>query len=134
MRRFLALVPSSYLDDAALMLASFEWLEAEANNDPTEPMPSTWLRKFEHLGNPLPPSAPSILVQRVEGRRRAHGTIDWGEFPRVLLAAACHLVCATGNRAGGCLALCEASAFAPRFVQHDVLLAEAVRTEVMAPC
>ena len=80
MRRTLALVPDAALDDASVLLACFEWLAVEIDDErePQAPTPSAWLDRFGHLVEQLPADLPDAIRAHIDGRARAQGTIFGG--------------------------------------------------------
>lgn len=140
MKRFLALVPTRPLDSEALVIANFEWLcaqkLAEEGELTLDKRPSEWVTRYgmllESASSTEEFSGASDLALHVEAREPTPGAFAFAALPQIALVAAAHLVYRSPLSKVGRNALEEAMAFAPRLVEHDLLLATVLASSAPA--
>jgi hypothetical protein len=129
LRRELGLQPAGLLDPAELQSTTFEWLLAQARSDDSDDRsPRAWYFRWRRLlRDPVPATIGGSLSPHVAARLPPAGSFEWGALPAVILVAAAHLITRSRYASLGVSALDEALQFAPRLVNHDLVLAIVLR-------
>jgi hypothetical protein len=118
------LVPQRLLDLDSFVAASFEWLSTQKKRP--GPVERWWSENKRAVDLTVGPAA----AERVACRKPHKGVVDWAALPAATLAFAyAYVTDARAGLGGQALAeLCEATAFAPRLVERDVVLAYVLAT------
>ncbi|MDY7104058.1 MAG: hypothetical protein S0880_22980 [Actinomycetota bacterium] len=126
LRRAMDLAPSPWLALDTLVGAHLEWL----GNRAAEPdRVDGWWRTWRSLD----PPTHRALAAHLRAHRPDEGTLDTAGIPLAVLSAAAWVVTDDGPTTEAVRALWEASAWAPRLVTRDLVLASALlRTERVA--
>lgn len=115
------LMPRAELDVDTLVVANFEWLIAASSGEcGIEEFFRSWRRR-----RLLPAAVTDIMESHLAKRRPPAGTVSWGAFPLLTLSAALGVTADQNNHDAYDL-LWAATAFAPKLVGRDLVLASAL--------
>ena len=123
LRKRMDLLPSTLLDKDSLAAAQFEWLIDAHEND----IDVTKIMEQQRID----PNNVVLTGQRIrrhfEARKPEQGTLPIASFPHELLRSAVSFCQETGLQSPGRALVNAAAAFAPRLVQHDLVLAQLIQ-------
>jgi hypothetical protein len=121
LRSNIDLVPQAVLDADTLVIANFEWLiAARSERFDVRRFWGAWSRQVTTT------DLTAGMTDHLDRRTAPAGTEAWASFPRLTLAAAIRLAQTGGEEEWAADLLREAADHAPKLVERDIVLAQAL--------